>query len=173
MTRRQGVVVVSCTAISRATSAIGPDHGRQPSPESRNQPARPVLLGDHALPATAHAETLIRLAEQARQPGWWSAHSDDVPKWFTEYVSLESEATEVWEYQQGYFPGLLQTTAYTESITIAASTAAETAESAEGFARVRATRQQRLEGEAPLVLRVVVDESVLRRQVGGPDVMRE
>src|SRR5262249_1935773 len=44
---------------------------------------------------------------------------------------------------------------------------------AEGFARVRATRQQRLTSEEPLVLRAVIDEAVLRREVGGPGVMRE
>lgn len=120
----------------------------------------------------AHSETLIRLAEQAREPGWWAAHSDDVPNWFTEYVRLESEAREVWTFEGGYFPGLLQTRSYTEAITVAANTA-ETSESAQGFARVRTTRQQRLSGEAPMVLRAVIDEAVLHRAVGGPEVMRE
>lgn len=118
----------------------------------------------------AHTETLMRLAKQAREPGWWAAHSDDVPNWFTEYVSLESEACQVWTYAQGYVPGLLQTRQCAEAITLAAHTA-ETSESAAGFARVRSTRQQRLHGEAPMVLRAVIDEAVLHREVGGPAVM--
>jgi transcriptional regulator with XRE-family HTH domain len=117
----------------------------------------------------AHAETLIKLAEQAREPRWWAAYSDDLPKWFREYVRVESEATQVWTYEQGYFPGLLQTRSYTEAIMVATNIS----ENAEGFARVRATRQQRLIGEQPLILQVVLDEAVLRRMVGGPDVMRE
>lgn len=117
----------------------------------------------------AHAEALIKLAEQAREPGWWAAYSDDLPKWFREYVRVESGARQVWTYEQGYFPGLLQTRSYTEAITVATNIS----ENAERFARVRATRQQRLTGEEPLILRVVLDEAVLRREVGGPDVMRE
>ncbi len=117
----------------------------------------------------AHAETLIKLAEQAREPGWWVGYSDDLPKWFREYVRVESGATQVWTYEQGYFPGLLQTRSYTEAITVATNIA----QSAEGFARVRATRQQRLIGDEPLILRAVLDEAVLHRPVGGPDVMRE
>jgi transcriptional regulator with XRE-family HTH domain len=119
-----------------------------------------------------HAETLIKLAEQAREPGWWVDYSSDLPKWFREYVRVESDATQVWTYEQGYVPGLLQTRNYTEAITVATNTT-ETSESAEGFARVRAARQQRLIGEEPLVLQAVIDEAVLRRGVGGPDVMRE
>lgn len=123
----------------------------------------------------AHAETLIKLAEQAREPGWWVDYSNDLPKWFREYVRLESDAREIWTYEQGYFPGLLQVTSYTEAITIAANTSetSESSESVEGFARVRATRQQRLIGDGSSTLRVVLDEAVLHRKVGGPGVMRE
>ena len=120
----------------------------------------------------AHAETLIKIAEQAREPGWWVDYSDDVPKWFTEYIRLESEARQVWTYEQGYVPGLLQTRGYTEAVTVAANPA-ETSQSAEGSALVRATRQQRLVGAEPLTLSVVLDEAVLHRKVGGPGVMRE
>lgn len=119
-----------------------------------------------------HAETLIKLAEQAREPGWWVDYSGDLPKWFREYVRVESDARQVWTYEQGYIPGLLQTRNYTEAIMVATKTPS-TPESAEGFARVRATRQQRLSGEGPLVLRAVIDEAILRRVVGGAEVMRE
>lgn len=119
-----------------------------------------------------HAELLTRLAEQAREPGWWSDYGDVLPRWFIEYLGLESAATEVWTYEQEYIPGLLQTKAYTEAMTVAVSSAGPS-ESAEDFARVRATRQQRLTGAAPVVLRAVLNEAVLRRVVGGPDVMRE
>jgi hypothetical protein len=120
----------------------------------------------------AHAETLTQLARQARERGWWADYGDVVPKWFTEYVGMETAAREVWTYEQEYVPGLLQTRDYTEAVTLAASYAG-TSESAEGFAHVRTTRQQRLTGEAPMALRAILSEAVLRREVGGPDVMRE
>lgn len=120
----------------------------------------------------AHAEYLTQLAQQAREPGWWADYADAVPTWFMEYVGLESAAGAVWTYEQEYVPGLLQTSDYTEAMTLAVSSTGPS-ESAEGFARVRATRQQRLSGDAPMVLRAVLSEAVLHRQVGGPDVMRE
>lgn len=120
----------------------------------------------------AHGETLVQLAQQARERGWWADYGNVVPKWFIEYIGLESAASAVWTYEQEYVPGLLQTKGYTDAMTVAA-TSPGTSESAEGFARVRATRQQRLSGEAPMVLRTVLSEAVLHRTVGGPDVMRE
>jgi transcriptional regulator with XRE-family HTH domain len=120
----------------------------------------------------AHGETLVQLAQQARERGWWADYGNVVPKWFIEYIGLESAASAVWTYEQEYVPGLLQTKGYTDAMTVAA-TSPGTSESAEGFARVRATRQQRLSGETPMVLRTVLSEAVLHRTVGGPDVMRE
>lgn len=121
----------------------------------------------------AHGQTLMQLAQQAKERGWWADYSDAVPKWFTEYVGLETAAAEVWTYEQEYVPGLLQTRRYTEAMT-ATATSVGASESAEGFARVRATRQQRLTDEKdPMALRAVLSEAVFHRKVGGPDVMRE
>jgi transcriptional regulator with XRE-family HTH domain len=121
----------------------------------------------------AQSEQLLQLAAQARQPGWWADYGDDVvPHWFTEYLGLESAASEVWTFQQGYVPGLLQTRHYTEAVT-AAINATGPSESANEFARVRATRQERLTGPESLRLWAILDEAVLHRKVGGPGVMRE
>lgn len=121
----------------------------------------------------AHGETLTQLAQQAKERGWWADYGEAVPKWFTEYVGLETAATAVWTYEQEYVPGLLQTRRYTESMTATANSVGAS-ESAENFARVRATRQQRLtDDKAPMALRAVLSEAVLRRTVGGPGVMRE
>jgi len=120
----------------------------------------------------AQSEQLLQLAAQAREPGWWADYGDDViPHWFTEYLGLESAANEVWTFQQGYVPGLLQTRHYTEAVT-AAINATGPSESANEFARVRATRQERLTGPQPLHLWAILDETVLHRKVGGPGVMR-
>ncbi len=121
----------------------------------------------------AHSETLMQLAQQARERGWWADYGDAVPKWFTEYVGLETAANQVWTYEQEYVPGLLQTRRYTEAMTLAVNSIGAS-ESADGFARVRVTRQQRLTSEkAPMALRAVLNEAVFHRKVGGSEVMRE
>ncbi len=60
-------------------------------------------------------------------------------------------------------------TATTLAVTVAVNSTGQ-AESAAGFARVRATRQQRLTSENdPLILRAVISEAALHREVGGPE----
>ncbi|MGH3833815.1 MAG: DUF5753 domain-containing protein, partial [Pseudonocardiaceae bacterium] len=79
---------------------------------------------------------------------------------------------ELWAYESGLVLGLFQTPAYTEAVT----TAAHPEMGADELAQVvafRTARQQRLFGDRALSLRVVLDEAVLHRLVGGPEVMRE
>lgn len=118
-----------------------------------------------------HAATLIKLATEAKEPGWWAAYRNIVPKWFTEYVSLETIATQVETYESEYVPGLLQTRAYTEALTLVTERASPS-NNTEGFISVRTRRQQRLTAAEPLVLRAVLNEGALLRAVGGPEVMR-
>jgi hypothetical protein len=47
------------------------------------------------------------------------------------------------------------------------------AETVDSLVRVRIARQEVLRADPPLRLEAVLDEAVLRRQVGGPGVMRE
>lgn len=110
----------------------------------------------------AHGDTLMQLAAQAKVPGWFADFGDVVPDWFQGYVSDETAASAVETFEPLYVPGLLQTRSYIE--------AAGLPESAQA---VRATRQQRLTSTVPMRLRAIIDEAVLYRQVGGPEVMRE
>ncbi len=118
-----------------------------------------------------HAEALDRLRRESGQRGWWADYGKTVPKWFADYVGMETVAAEVWTYESEFIPGLLQTPQYTEAVTVATNPAS-TPQQAQKFAEVRAARQQRLTSEEPLVLRAVINEAALRREVGGPDVMR-
>ncbi len=118
------------------------------------------------------ADTLLRLAREANQRGWWAAYGDTVPDWVRTYVGLEEDASELWVYESGLMLGLFQTPAYAEAITAATRPGAD----AEELARLvafRTARQERLFGDRAPRLRVVLDEAVLRRLVGGPAVMRE
>lgn len=67
--------------------------------------------------------------------------------------------------------GLLQTREYAESVITAADWEAEPAHVAR-WVQLRMDRQVVLHREAPPRLRVIIDEFVLRRQIGGPEVLR-
>ncbi|MDQ2880463.1 MAG: helix-turn-helix domain-containing protein [Actinomycetota bacterium] len=118
------------------------------------------------------ADTLLRLARDANQRGWWAAYGDTVPDWVRTYLGLEQDASELWAYESGLILGLFQTPAYAQAITAATRPNAGTDELARLVA-FRTARQQRLLGDRAPSLRVVLDEAVLRRLVGGPAIMRE
>lgn len=119
------------------------------------------LGGDRA----AHIQELCRAA---RQRGWWKAHGlDDLG-----YVAQESEASMVREFALSYVPGLLQTAEYARTL-FAAAIPSPSAAVQQTWVEARMRRQRRLRSDSnPLRLVAVIDESVLRRPIGGTGLMR-
>lgn len=113
-------------------------------------------------------EELVELTRQTRQKGWWRAYGLDDKG----YVPLEAEATLVRDVTIAYVPGLLQTAGYARALFESALTP-RTPAYVDNAVAVRLFRQQRLTSvDDPLELVAILDESVLLRPVGGPDVMR-
>lgn len=103
---------------------------------------------------------LEQLAKDSGQRGWWLDFGDAVPDWFGRYLGEETVAAEERIFGTMYVPGVLQCQAYINEV------------ADEDAAQLRAIRQKRLR-DGQLHLRVVLDESVLRRVVGNHQVMRE
>jgi hypothetical protein len=111
------------------------------------------------------------MARKANAPGWWYKYRDVLPEWFSAYVSLESEATVIRLYEPHYMPGLLQTEEYATVLTRVGFPN----ESEEDVARrvaLRLKRQDLLDKPGSPAVWAILDETVLRRTVGGPAVMR-
>lgn len=131
------------------------------------------LLTTYGITAPEEIGGFLALAREANRPGWWHSFRDVLPDWFSAFVSLEGEAAVIRAYEPHYVPGLLQTPDYAGAVLRAGQPHA-TAEEIERLVAVRIERQgllTRAEG-APL-LWVVMDETVLRRPIGGRTVMRE
>jgi transcriptional regulator with XRE-family HTH domain len=110
---------------------------------------------------------LMNLARGAREQGWWTQYIDVS---FEPYIGLEAEATAITCYSMYYVPGLLQTEEYARAL-IKAITPRIEPEVYEQRVEVRLRRQQLLEqGNRPRY-RVLLDEAVLHRRVGGAHVM--
>jgi transcriptional regulator with XRE-family HTH domain len=116
-------------------------------------------------------ETLLTLARQAKERGWWQSYASAIPEWFQVYVGLEAEAARIHEYAAELIPGLLQTADYYRAFLRTAPAAADEDE-AERKIQVRLTRQERLTGEDPPEYWAVLNEAVIRRVVGGAEAMR-
>jgi transcriptional regulator with XRE-family HTH domain len=114
---------------------------------------------------------LLTLRRQATHRGWWHSYSDALPSWFEAYVGLEDGAKSLFTYQNQLVHGLMQTEEYAAAL-FAANQPALTADEVERRLAARATRQALLTAATPLRVWAVVDEAVLRRQVGGRAIMR-
>jgi transcriptional regulator with XRE-family HTH domain len=114
---------------------------------------------------------LTAMLRDARQRGWLQAYESLLPQQYTAYIGFEAEASAVWAYESLFVPGLLQTEDYARAVTRAGLPGAS-ADEIDRRVEVRMQRQAVLTGSSPLGLWSIVDEAALRRQVGGPGIMR-
>ncbi len=115
-------------------------------------------------------DQLLRMASEADDRGLLVTHSDTVPDFARDYVELETYASELWVCEPGWVFGLFQIPEYVRAVRLAAHPDATESE-LERSVSLRTDRQGRLIGDRPPRLRVVLDEAVLHRAVGGPKVM--
>jgi hypothetical protein len=113
----------------------------------------------------AQREAMVQIAREARQRGWWQTFVD-VPA----YVGLEVAATSIDIYMSLIVPALLQTADYARAV-IGAVRPDLPASEIDRRVELRVRRQALLDQERPPRLRVLLDDTVLRRPVGGPAVM--
>jgi transcriptional regulator with XRE-family HTH domain len=123
--------------------------------------------------AGEQADAVLELARLARAKDWWHQYSGAIPEWFQFYVGLEAATTAMHEYNAELVTGLLQTEAYARALTAAAMRADSTDDDTERQIAVRMERQKRLTAPDAPTLWAVMNEAVLHRQVGGPQVMRD
>jgi transcriptional regulator with XRE-family HTH domain len=95
-----------------------------------------------------------------------------VPPWFQDWVQdIEATAVTLRWFEPLIVPGLLQTEAYARALF--ATRVGLSTDDVDALVTARLARQDLLTREAPPMLWVIVDESVLRRPIGGRDVMAE
>ncbi|MDP9816132.1 helix-turn-helix domain-containing protein [Spirilliplanes yamanashiensis] len=116
-------------------------------------------------------DRLRQLAGRGRGRAWWSPYRAAVSDPYDEYVALEAEAAVMDEWEPQVVPGLLQTDEYARAV-VEAGLESRDPDVVERRVALRMARQAVLTRRPRPVLRVVVDEGALRREVGGPAVMR-
>jgi transcriptional regulator with XRE-family HTH domain len=111
------------------------------------------------------------LARQSNQADWWAKYSGILPDWFEPYLGLESAASTIRSLDIQFVPGLFQTDDYARAA-IRLGHPSDTAEQIEHRVGLRIKRQDLIGKPTPPRIWSVMDEAVLRRPVGGPEVMR-
>jgi len=129
------------------------------------------LLTFYGVADEADRQAMRDLAARANAQGWWHDYSDVLPTWFEAYVGLEEAATQVRAYEVQFVPGLLQTGEYARAVTLLGYPNAPARE-VDRRVGLRLARQVVFTRPTPPNIWVVLDEAVLRRPIGGPEIMR-
>lgn len=131
------------------------------------------LLDLYRVTDRAYREELLEMGRRATERGWWQSYTGVVPSAYANLIGLEAEAATIRTYEPELVPGLLQTPEYARSV-IRAGRPTDTTEEIDRRVEVRLERQEvltRIDPPPPKV-NVVLNEGVLVRRVGTPEVMR-
>lgn len=131
-----------------------------------------ALLDLYGVDDKSRRDALLQLAGDQWQKGWWDKYTAEVENWFVDYVWLEDRAEEMRTFDLAPVHGLLQTPAYADAQIRAVDPDAGD-DQRKRWLDLRITRQHVLEREKPLNLTCVIDESVIRRPVGGAQIMAD
>jgi transcriptional regulator with XRE-family HTH domain len=115
-------------------------------------------------------DSLIHLARESRQNGWWHAYSDSVQPQLAIYLDNESAASEIRIYRGSRIPTLLQTADYARATF--APRLASGPQSEDSQAVLLMTERLRRASVSKPKVWTVFDEAALRRKVGGRELMR-
>ncbi|WP_230203099.1 helix-turn-helix domain-containing protein [Parafrankia discariae] len=113
---------------------------------------------------------LTALARQSNERGWWQSYGDLLPGWFDGYIGLETEASAITTYETQLVPGLLQTPGYAAAV-LAAGVPRRSESDIARQVELRTQRQRLLTRDRPPAVWAILDEAVLRRPVGGVEVL--
>ncbi|MFE9244402.1 helix-turn-helix domain-containing protein [Nocardiopsis sp. NPDC006938] len=114
---------------------------------------------------------LAQMARDSKKVSWWYRYSEQFPG---PYIALEAEAVRIEELGTQLIPGLFQTAEYTTALMERSLDVTVPRDELQPRLQVRAERQRSiLDRPEPPHIWVVLDEAVLRRKVGGPEVMRQ
>jgi transcriptional regulator with XRE-family HTH domain len=130
-------------------------------------PARDLVPRLDAVPELATGGMLVEFYEILGD----GLRESVYPDWFADWAGKEAVAKRLRSFQPLLVPGLIQTEAYAHALFAAQIGATDDEITGQVAARLR--RQEILSREAPSQFWVLLDEGVLRRAIGGPQVMHE
>jgi transcriptional regulator with XRE-family HTH domain len=166
-------VEYAATVIERSRPTLWKIESGQPGVRIRNHDVRGLceLYGA----STDRTDELLALAEATRVKGWTSSYADILPPNFDMYIGLEVAARRVFWYEDSLIPGVLQCHRYARALLElpGAYEAPRSEEAIERRLELRLQRQKMLTRKSPppVHLDAVLGEAVLRRPLGGKEVM--
>ena len=132
--------------------------------ETGDRPPTPDVLASWCTACRLDEDLFRRYAKLAR------ASDGPIPAWFETYLEAEREAVMLRYWQPIIVPGLFQTAEYSRALFLAVGADEE---QADDLVIARLDRQAILERPDPPHVVSVVDEAVLYRLIGSPQIMAD
>lgn len=121
--------------------------------ESGRQAVKPEYIEKLIDVLTFEPDLIVRIVNEL-------VNGEVLPEWEGKWLAAEKDASSLWSFETTLVNGLLQCPEYAQSVL-----------SSEDSLKERLERQRRILTEVGPTLVAVMDESVLRRNVGGGEVM--
>ncbi|WP_405677962.1 helix-turn-helix domain-containing protein [Streptomyces sp. NBC_01511] len=160
---------MTCNQVGKELDWSGSKVNRMETGQGRVQPSDVDALCRFYNTSDELRELLKGLAKESKTKGWWHAHGDAVPSWFSVYVGLEQAATNLRSYQGEFVPGLLQTAEYAAELSRV--TPDQDQDDIPRLVDVRMRRQELLTGSKAPDFWAVIHQSTLLHVIGGRQVM--
>jgi hypothetical protein len=132
-----------------------------------------ALLPFYGITDKERTEQLVTLARAARERPWWSAYRDVAPPALLKLIDYESAASVIRQFETMFVPGILQTEDYARAVIQDYYDDRPSSERVAALVDLRTRREELLDRENPPQFFFMLDESVIRRVVGGPSTMRK
>jgi len=129
-----------------------------------------ALLEVYEVTDPEQRQILIDMAREGHRKGWWAGYEDVLPTGFGIYVGLEADASGLRIYETQVVNGLLQTPEYAKAI-LREVNKKDSPDQLQRATELRIKRQYTVEKPDPPDLWLILDEAVIRRPIGGPEVM--
>lgn len=130
------------------------------------------LLTRYRTAAENEVARLLLLAHSARRDRTAAPDGSEPPS-VRRYLDYEGAAGRIWNFEPMFVPGLLQTPGYSRALLSRIAATPTDEETIELGLAARRYRQEILHRTPPVQLHVLIDESAIERQVGGPAVMAD
>jgi transcriptional regulator with XRE-family HTH domain len=153
-----GRAMSTVSRIETGKSGIRPAHVR-------------TMLDLYGVTEGPERDALLELAKDSQRRGWWSEYDDVLSADFDRYLGYEGGAASLRTYENRLVLGVLQTADYARAC-LRAVRVYQDPDDIDRLVEIRRKRQEVLTRQDPTMLWAVLDEAVIRRMIGGPDVMR-
>lgn len=131
-----------------------------------------ALLGHYHVTDDATVAQYVEMARNSRKSSWLSPYKNIATNVYLAFLGHEDSADTIYNFEPVLVPGLLQTDEYALEV-LRTTRGPKDKSRLDTLVNLRITRQERIHARGESIRQsYIIDESVIRRMVGGAETMR-